>query len=370
MGTIEKINLGVVGACGRGASLGSACDALECVSVHAVCDINTDELDKAAEQLGAREKYASYEDMLQKSELDCVIIGTPMQLHVEQSIMALNENLHVLCEVTAGVSLEECRKLVEVCKTSKAAYMLSENYINTKPNTMIRELVRKGLFGTPYYAEGEYLHELKALNEQTTWRRKWQNGIDGITYGTHSLGPILQWMAGNRVGSVCCAGSGRHYTDPRGDEYAQDTSVMLCRMEKGELVKIRVDMISDRPHSMANYQLQGTDGCYESARAPGEKNRIWLRAKCDTPDTWLDLEELEEEFMSDLWREADEAAKTSGHGGGDYFALAGFINAVQGKCDPVIGIHEAMDMTLPGLLSQRSIAEGGSWVDVPDSRKW
>jgi hypothetical protein len=27
-------------------------------------------------------------------------------------------------------------------------------------------------------------------------------------------------------------------------------------------------------------------------------------------------------------------------------------------------------MTLPGLFSERSIAEGGRWVDVPDSRAW
>ncbi|MBA4387735.1 MAG: hypothetical protein C0404_07120 [Verrucomicrobia bacterium] len=34
------------------------------------------------------------------------------------------------------------------------------------------------------------------------------------------------------------------------------------------------------------------------------------------------------------------------------------------------GIHEAMDMTLPGLVSQESILQGGKWLPVPDSRKW
>ena len=129
-------------------------------------------------------------------------------------------------------------------------------------------MVRQGLFGTPYYAEGEYLHELKELNEITKWRRKWQTGINGITYGTHSLGPILQWMPGDRVARVCCAGRGHHYSDPRGDIYEnEDSCVMLCKMRSGGLVKIRVDMLSDRPHAMTNYQLQGTDGCYESSRA-------------------------------------------------------------------------------------------------------
>ena len=42
----------------------------------------------------------------------------------------------------------------------------------------------------------------------------------------------------------------------------------------------------------------------------------------------------------------------------------------RGGSEPPIGVHEAMDMTLPGLMSQQSIREGGRWLDVPDSREW
>jgi hypothetical protein len=38
--------------------------------------------------------------------------------------------------------------------------------------------------------------------------------------------------------------------------------------------------------------------------------------------------------------------------------------------EPELGIDAAMDMTLPGLLSQQSIEQGGTWLDVPDSRDW
>ena len=182
--------------------------------------------------------------------------------------------------------------------------MMAENYTYIRSNVLVREIVRQGLFGTPYYGEGEYLHELKGLNEKTVWRRKWQNGIEGITYGTHSLGPLLQWMPDDRVVEVACRGSGHHYVDPRGDEYeAQESGVMLCQMANGGLVKIRVDMLSDRPHAMTNYQFQGTDGCYESARAAGEKNRIWLRSKSSDPNEWMDLADLEEEFTPEIWRQ-------------------------------------------------------------------
>ncbi len=368
---MTTLNVGIVGAVGRGASFKTACEASGVLALHAVCDIDRDKLDAARKKLGAREQYADYGEMIDKSDLQAVIIGTPMPLHVPQAVAALGKGLHVLSEVPAGVSVAECRALVEAAQTSRGIYMMAENYTYMKPNVLVRELAGRGLFGEPYYAEGEYIHELKKLNEITTWRRTWQTGINGVTYGTHSLGPILQWMRGDRVSSVCCAGSGHHYRDPRGNVYEnEDSCVMLCRMAKGGLVKIRLDMLSERPHAMTNYQLQGTDGAYESARASGERHRIWLRSRAKGPDAWMDLTELEEEFLPDFWRRASEAAAKAGHGGGDYFEVMDFVEAIAGRTPCPIGIHEAMDMTLPGLISKESIQMGGVWLPVPDSREW
>jgi predicted dehydrogenase len=368
---MDQVRLGIVGACGRGASFKAACDAVPGVSIQAVCDLDAERLPDAAARLGARAQFTDYSRMLDEGSLDGVILGTPMPLHVPQAIQALEHGLHVLCEVPAGVSVEECRALVEAVRRSDRIYMMAENYTYIRHNVLVRELVRVGLFGTPYYAEGEYIHELKALNEITRWRRKWQTGINGNTYPTHSLGPILQWMPGDRVAAVMCAGSGQRHRDPRGALYENESStITLCKMQSGGLVKLRLDMLSDRPHSTANYQLQGTDGCYESARAKGEPHRVWLRKLCPDPNTWMDLRDLEAEHLPAMWREASETARRAGHGGGDYFEVVDFISAVRGEKLCPIGIDQAMDMTLPGLASQQSIAEGGRWVTVPDSRCW
>ena len=40
--------------------------------------------------------------------------------------------------------------------------MMAENCNYDRSNVLVAELVRQGLFGEVYYAEGEYLHELKA----------------------------------------------------------------------------------------------------------------------------------------------------------------------------------------------------------------
>jgi len=375
MSTANELRLGIVGACARGGDFKAGCAAAG-LKIHAVCDLNAADLDRAAKTLGASQAFTDYEKMLDKSGINAVVIGTPMQLHAAQAVMALQRNIHVLCEVTAAISLDECRQLVRAAQASQAVYMMAENYTYMKPNVVIRELVRQGLFGRTYYAEGEYVHELKGLNEITKWRRQWHTGIAGVTYCTHSLGPILQWMPGDRVVQVCCADTDVRHRDPRGDEYAQMTPMMLCKTARGALIKIRVDCLSDRPHSMTNYTLQGVDGCYESSRGgPGERGKIWLRSLSEKME-WTDFEslltidELSRRYVPENLRNPPKEALAAGHGGGDYYEIVDFVNACTGKSPCPLGIHEALDLTLPGLVSQQSILQGGAWLDVPDSRDW
>ena len=375
MSASNQLNVGLVGAAGRGGSFRASLEA-NGARIHAVCDVDAERLAADAVAAGAGEHYTDYAEMLERSELDAVVIGTPMSLHAPQAIAALERDLHVLSEVPAAVSVDECRKLTAACRKSSAVYMMAENYTYMRPNVLVRELARQGLFGEVYYGEGEYLHELKGLNEITTWRRHWQTGIAGVTYGTHSLGPLLQWMPGDRVTRVCCADADCRYRDPRGEAYAQQTPVMLCRTERGALLKVRVDMLSDRPHAMTNYQLQGTDGAYESARGGlGELGKLWLRELSAEPkwvalDTLLEIDSLAERFLPEIWRNPPEEARRAGHGGGDFFEVLDFVRAIRGEARCPLGIDEAMDMTLPGLMSQQSILQEGAWLEVLDSREW
>ena len=146
--------------------------------------------------------------------------------------------------------------------------------------------------------------------------------------------------------------------------------LLLGKTTSGKLLRTRLDRLSRRPHAMTNSALQGTKGAYESPRRAGEGNWIWLQELSDDPNRWTPLEALEAEYLPEIWRDPPAEALQAGHGGGDYFEVMDFVAAVKGERPPAVGIDAALDMTLPGLVSQESIARGGEWLPVPDSRTW
>lgn len=94
--------------------------------------------------------------------------------------------------------------------------------------------------------------------------------------------------------------------------------MFLGTTEKDRLVSIRRDVFSERPHAMDNYQLQGTERSYESARAPGESDRVWFDA-CEEADSSGDhtgtaLTAFEEELFPEAWRDPSAGVEDLGHG--------------------------------------------------------
>lgn len=364
-----KWRVGIAGK--RGAAFVAGFRAMPQTEVTAFCEADPQALHHVAERFDIPRRFTRFVEML--DAVDIVVVATPMQLHVPQSILALQAGKHVLSEVTAAVSLEECWRLLDAVKASGKTYMMAENYCYFWENVLVREMVRKGLFGELYFGEGEYVHEVRNLHHtpdgKPTWRYYWQVGTPGCTYGTHSLGPVMQWFTTadptERIDSVACFGTGRH-TDP--EHPHDDTSLTLCKLKSGKLIKIRLDMLSNRPHRMNAYELQGTRGVYESPRGAGETGRIWVGESEDGAHReWRPATEFRE-HLPDLWRNPPEEAQKAGHGGGDYYEIRDFVEAVANGTPPPVDVYTALEWTAAGLCSQTSIENGGVLIKVPNFR--
>ena len=369
-----RIRVGIVGH--RGLAFASGLRALPQVDLCALCDIDAIGMNRTADEHDIKERYTRFDDLLEN--VDAVVVSTPMQLHASQSIRALEAGKHVLSEVTAAVSLDECWRLRDAAQKSGAVYMLSENYCYIRDNVLVREMARQGLFGDLYFGEGEYLHDTKYLHHHSdgspTWRYYWQVGVNGCTYPTHSVGPVMQWFqaadADERIESVACFGTGRH-TDR--EHPHDDTTLTICKLASGKLVKIRVDLMSNRPHQMTYYSLQGTHGVYEASRIDTQRGHVWIGENPppgptdDAHRNWRSLAEFEE-HLPEHWRHPPDAALEAGHGGGDYWVVSDWVRAIENGAPPPIDIYTGLEWTAVGLCSQISIDNGGALVKVPNFR--
>jgi predicted dehydrogenase len=352
------MKIGIVGA-RRGSAFAAAFQEMKDVAVVALCDLDSQALAATADRFRIPQRFAEYEPML-ATDLDAVVVASPMPLHVPHAAAALAAGKHVLSEVPAAVDLTQCWELVSAARASPALYMFSENVNFGREVSVVSEMVRQGLFGEVYFGEGGYIHELKALCEQTLWRREWLLNRNGCTYATHALGPLLEWT-GDRVATVSCLGSGRHYRDPRGEPYAmEDSAVMNCKLEGGGLLTLRVDMLSNRPHITTYFTLQGTRGCYESGRGFEERSRVWLTDRCAGPEEWRALADFEAEFLPARWRQASKTARGSDHGGADYQVCREREKRNAGDRRLPRSGHDAARPHLPGVDPPRRRAGAGA----------
>ncbi|GGC89570.1 glycosyl hydrolase family 109 protein 2 [Thalassobacillus devorans] len=337
------------------------------VAVTAVMDPNPEALDLFTNQYDVDHAVKLYEELLMK-DIDVVFISSPMQFHAPQAIQALKKNIHVLSEVTAAQSLKECQELLIAAKESEAQYMMAENYCFIRDNVAIKNMVKAGLFGEVYFAEGEYLHSVRDLHYhegQPTWRKEYQVGKRGMTYGTHCLGPLLDWFE-EPIDRVNCVGTGIHtYKEYQTD----DTTLLECKLKSGKLLKLRLDMVSKRPHNMAYYSLQGTKGCYEGPKHKGDYHKVWLEDFCKDTEEWLDLSEFYERYLPEEMVHLPEEAKGSFHWGADYFMIKSFIHSIVKGIPVPVDIHKSLAMTIPGIISEQSIKDGGNFKKIPELNK-
>jgi predicted dehydrogenase len=367
------LKIGIVGV--RGLSTLMGFQALPDVTVEAICDLDDTILKKMQSDHQIPHAYRIYEDMLE-SDLDAVVIATPMQCHVPQAIAALQAGKHVLSEVTAGVTMDELWWLIENVESSGKVYMLAENSCYMPNNQLILSLVHAGLLGDVYYGEGEYLHNLQSLvtynyglhrSGKTSWRKYWQLGKHGAYYPTHSIGPVMQWFRKERIESIACFGSGRHCDFSLRQE---DTTITMCQLSNGKLARIRLDAVSPRPHHMTYYTLQGTNGVVESSRIAGEPSQIWLKDNGQSIDEakWQPLQNYKH-YLPQRYQQATEEQMKAGHGGGDFFIVEDFVRSIREGTPSPIDVYTACEWTAVALLSELSITNKSRQMDMPHFRK-
>jgi predicted dehydrogenase len=115
----DQLNIGAIGINGMGWSNVQAALKVPGVNLVAVCDIDSNVIDKRLKELSAKnydtskiKVYGDYRKLLDQKDVDAVIIGTPDHWHALIMIHACEAGKDVYVEKPVGNSIIECRTMV------------------------------------------------------------------------------------------------------------------------------------------------------------------------------------------------------------------------------------------------------------------
>jgi predicted dehydrogenase len=176
------------------------------VKLTAVCDTVPGRAQAAAEKYGAAQAFDDYDELLAKGDFDAVTLGTPISLHYDQGVKAIEAGKHIHFNKTMTTTTDEADDLIARAQAKGVKLVASPGQMLRPHHQRIKELIAEGAIGRLAWAAtgaafGSY-HEQEGVRQGTDvlsninpawyWRKPGGGPLYDMTvYGLHALTGIL-----------------------------------------------------------------------------------------------------------------------------------------------------------------------------------
>ena len=222
------MRLGLIGAGSRGQELMRNFLRVPGVKVTAAADVYQPRFEQLNKVCGYEvARHADYRALLDRKDLDAIVVATPLGLHAEHVLPALKSDRPVYGEKTMAYTIEQSREIVAEVASRKQVFQVGHQY---RYSPWIRAAVARVQAGEI----GEVTHVLAYWNRNNSWRRpvpdpslerlinwrlyhQWSLGLIA-ELGSHHM-DIANWVMGSAPvaaqssGSICCYHDGREVDD-------------------------------------------------------------------------------------------------------------------------------------------------------------
>lgn len=363
----KKINVAIVGL-GFGAEFIPIYQKHPMANMSAICQRNTESLNKIGDEFKVEKRYSSYSEVLEDPEIDAVHINTPIPNHGEQSIAALKAGKHVACTVPMATTIEECREIVELVQESGKTYMMMETVVYSREYLYVKELFEKEELGKLQFLRGSHQQDMSG------WPGYWE-GLPPMHYATHCVAPCLA-LGDNQAEYVSCIGSGT-IDENLIPKYGSPFAIETChiKFKDSDLsAEVTRSLFNTARQYRESFDVYGSKKSFEWSLIENEQPVVHTGEKPErvtVPDYANYLpEEIRNYTKKGVYDSGDNQhqsfAQGAGHGGSHPHLVNEFIKALVDEKQPYPNAKQSANITCVGLLAHESAMEGGEIKRLPE----
>ena len=171
----DKLNLGIIGVASRGAA---NLEGVKSENIVALCDVDEKNLAMAAEKYPSAAKLTDWRKLLDRKDIDAVVVSTTDHTHAVISVRAMRAGKHVYCEKPIALSVEEARLLRQTALQTKLATQQGTQVHATSNFHKTAKMIQEGGIGP--------------VREAHVWCTRDGAGWDRPT-GDYTVPPNLHW---------------------------------------------------------------------------------------------------------------------------------------------------------------------------------
>jgi len=142
----QKLTIGCIGTANRASA---DISGVRSQNIVALCDIDSNYLNRAGKQFPKARKYADYRELITKEtgKIDAVVVATADHNHAPASLRAINAGMHCYCEKPLTHTVHEARVIAEAAKKKGVATQLGTQIHAGGNYRRVVEVIQSGAIG-------------------------------------------------------------------------------------------------------------------------------------------------------------------------------------------------------------------------------
>ena len=370
----DKVRVAIIGL-GFGAEFIPIYQQHPNAEMYAICRRTKSELHQCGDTFGIKARYTDYNELLKDPKIDAVHINSPIPDHAPQAIAALKAGKHVASTVPMGVSVEECKQIVDLQKQTGKVYMMMETVVYSREYLFAKDLYDRGVLGRIQFLRGSHQQDMDG------WPDYWP-GLPPMWYATHCVSPCLAILSDPAKGklahaeSVVCHGSGRireelikKYNSP----FAIESATFKIR-GSDVVAEVTRSLFDTARQYRESFDVTASNVSFEWQQVEGEEPVLHMRGlpepqiprRVKVPDFAGRLPESIRKFTGAI-HDATHLSflQGAGHGGSHPHLAHNFLMAVLGKQPAFPDAATSANWTMVGICAHQSAMKGGERVALP-----